>query len=155
SQELQSEFYGFEGYGTYVLPIAQRNDGRETILRVANLREGGGLTNGTLTFSGSGEQGLAGESAVEDLQPWAAGVASAGAAARVPGEWVGSVFITSGADSGVVADRDKVDDQMLLNNTSRPELTGGDENLISATVKYGALVFQEYNFWNTGISVAN
>jgi hypothetical protein len=67
--------------------------------------------------------------------------------------WVGNAFITSNAPIGAIAERYKVETEMLLTNVSRPVINGGNGG--PQTTSYAPLVFQNYNFWNTGISVAN
>ncbi|MEX2426599.1 MAG: hypothetical protein WD401_07535, partial [Thermomicrobiaceae bacterium] len=138
--------------GTYVLPIAQNNNGWETTIRIAHFGDyddfNDSLVNVTATLYGSAGQGVAGQSAVVNLQIRPGGIASFDLSDHVGDDWVGSVFITSSAPIGAVAERSKSEEQMLVMNTSRPEN-------FETEIQYAPLVFKEYNFWNTGISVAN
>ena len=99
-------------------------------------------------------------------------------------EFVGSAYITANAPLGAVAERYKAETNMLMHNVSRPveqpflfppngflpngPLTGEGSDVsqeaapivpimgpMNRTSAVAPLIFQNYNFWNTGISVAN
>lgn len=137
---------------TWVLPIAQTNNGWRTILRVASFGAMtdsiDGATDVKLTFHGSSEQGFAGESWRLSKRIDAGEVATVDLSDYVPDDFVGSVFIESSAAIGAVAERMKSGDRMLLTNVSRPKSIDGN-------LQYAPLIFRDYNQWNTGISVAN
>ncbi|TVR75974.1 MAG: hypothetical protein EA415_02040, partial [Sphaerobacteraceae bacterium] len=149
----------------HVLPIVQTNSGWRTELRLASFADEKDPNPGTaytVTLYAAGGQGAAGTSSGEFT-----GVIRGGEVVHIdimdaPGideEWVGNAFITSNAPIGVVANRYKTETNMLLNNVSRPveqvnevslELTAADNHKAIAP-----LIFQNYNYWNTGISIAN
>jgi hypothetical protein len=138
-----------EGFGSFVLPIVQNNSGWDTTVRVANLNDSGNsLTNVTATFYGAGAQGFAGFSTVHNMQIRPGQVESFNISDHVPADWAGSLYLESSADIGAIAHRAKAETDMLITNVSRPESQ-------AANTQYAPLVFQEYNYWNTGISVAN
>ena len=65
-----------------------------------------------------------------------------------PSGWVGSATITSNTSIGAVAERAKNETDMLIMNVSQnPDFAGGVES--------APLVFDNWELWNTGISVAN
>jgi hypothetical protein len=137
--------------GMYVLPIVQTNNDWNTHIRVANLGESGGSTPITVTLYEAGGQGADGPSSGEFIQSLAPGQIASFNIMDAPGVdegWVGSAFITSNAPVGAVAERVKAETDMLIMNVSRPEFT-------DPQLQIAPLVFQSYNYWNTGISVAN
>jgi hypothetical protein len=131
--------------GQVHLPIVQTNNNWNTIIRATNFdREdnanihillyeaGGGGTIGPF-FQLTGP----GETATFDLRDLG-----------VPEEWVGSATVTGGLPIGAIAERVKVETNMLLINTSRTA-----EQFAEKT--YSALIFRDWHHWNTGISIAN
>jgi hypothetical protein len=134
---------------TYILPIVQSNSGWDTEVRVANFDEDGNTAqNVTVDLFPADNQGYGGPAEQVQLNIPAGGVESFTISDVMGDGWVGSAFIQSGSLVGAVAERFKAEDSMLVTNVSRPEFEGDDEH-------YAALVFKGYNFWNTGISIAN
>jgi hypothetical protein len=131
--------------GEVYLPIAQTNNKWNTIIRATNFdREdnanihillheaGGGGTIGPF-FQLTGP----GETASFDLRDLG-----------VPAGWVGSATVTGGLPIGAIAERIKVETDMLLINTSRAAGQFAEKT-------YAALIFRDWHHWNTGISIAN
>lgn len=144
---------------TQILPIVQSNSGWDTRIRIASFAGEADPNPGTaytVTLYEAGGQGSAGPSSGEFT-----GVIRGGETVSIdimdaPGiseGWVGNAFITSNAPVGAVAERYKEETEMLVTNVSRPVINGGNGG--PQTTSYAALVFQNHNFWNTGISVAN
>ncbi len=149
----------------HILPIVQTNNGWNTELRIASFadeNDPNASTAYTVTLYEAGGQGAAGTSSGEFT-----GVIRGGEVKHIdimdaPGideGWVGNAFITSNAPIGVVAERYKNENDMLLSNVSRPveqvnvnDPNGGPADNHKAIAP---LVFQNYNYWNTGISIAN
>ena len=149
----------------HILPIVQTNSGWNTELRIASFADENNPnanTAYTVTLYEAGGQGAAGTSSGEFT-----GVIRGGEVVHIdimdaPGideGWVGNAFITSNAPIGVVAERYKTENDMLLSNVSRPveqvnvnDPNGGPADNHKAIAP---LVFQNYNYWNTGISIAN
>lgn len=150
-----SESASLESIGTgrqsdFVLPIVQTNSGWDTTIRVANMNpDGNSLANATVTLYESGGQGFAGPSEVINLQIRPGGVENIVLSDYIGAGWVGSAYIESSAYIGAIAERHKAETNMLLSNVSRPITEPAMTDL------FAPLVFKEYNFWNTGISVAN
>jgi hypothetical protein len=139
----------FSGNSAYILPIVQSNSGWDTEVRVANFDEDGNTAqNITVDLFPADNQGYGGPAEQVLLNVPAGGVGSFLVSDIMGDGWVGSAYIQSGSLTGAVAERFKVEDSMLVTNSSRPEHEGDDEH-------YAALVFKGYNFWNTGISIAN
>ncbi|MDI3340021.1 MAG: DUF4815 domain-containing protein [Sphaerobacter sp.] len=142
-----------EGQSRWVVPIVQTNNGWNTELVITNVS--GKTTSVNATFYAEGGQGFAGpsvailsgetlaagESVLVDLKEWG-----------FPEGEVGSVWVD--ATNAVVAGafRAKPSTDMMLTTLAQPRT---DENDPGATLKYGPLVFRDYNGWNTGINIAN
>ncbi len=146
---------------THMLPIVQTNDGWNTEIKIASFageNDPNPGTSYTITFYESGGQGSAGPSSgsySEQIKGGEVHTIDITDIAGIDEGWVGNAFITSNAPVGAVAERFKAEDEMLLTNVSRPVLT--DDNGFNQVqdIAYAPLVFQQYNNWNTGISVAN
>jgi outer membrane protein assembly factor BamB len=144
---------------TQILPIVQTNDGWDTKIRIASFAgeaDPNPATAYTVTLYEAGSQGSAGPSSGEFTGLIRGGETVSIDIMDAPGideGWVGNAFITSNAPIGAIAERYKVETEMLLTNVSRPVINGGNGG--PQTTSYAPLVFQNYNFWNTGISVAN
>ncbi len=144
---------------TQILPIVQTNSGWDTKVRIASFAGEGNpnpTTAYTVTLYEAGGQGSAGPSSGEFTGLIAGGETVSIDIMDAPGineGWVGNAFITSNAPIGAIAERYKTETEMLLTNVSRPVINGGNGG--PQTTSYAPLVFQNYNFWNTGISVAN
>lgn len=141
-------------YDEYVLPIVQTNNGWNTALRIASFgkeSDPNSLVSFTVTFYEAGGQGIAGGASGSYSGTMAAGdVASLDLKHDLgfEDEWVGSAYITANTPIGAVADRYKPVTDMLLNTVSRPVEHGTEQQV-------APLIFQNYNFWNSGISIAN
>jgi hypothetical protein len=137
---------------TWILPVVQRNNGWETILRLSAF---GAVEDGTrsssdvvLTFRGSGSDGFANDRWEHTLELAPGETESLEISEIVPDGFVGSVSIEYDGLIGAIAERYKTEDHMLLTNVSRP--LAHDQ-----TLQYAPLIFRQYHDWNTGISVAN
>ena len=145
---------------TQILPIVQTNDGWDTKIRIASFAGEANpnpATAYTVTLYEAGSQGSAGPSSGEFTGLIRGGETVSIDIMDAPGideGWVGNAFITSNAPIGAIAERYKVETEMLLTNVSRPVINGGEQGGPQST-SYAPLVFQNYNFWNTGISIAN
>jgi hypothetical protein len=139
----------FEGIGdTLFLPIAQTNNNWNTLIRVSNFDPAFGTQiDLTLHPAGGGaplgpfsNPAFQGDTVTFDLLDLG-----------VPPEWVGSAEITSDPERqiGAVAERIKVETNMLLMNTSRSA-----EQPVSSS-GFAPLIFRDWNFWNTGVSIGN
>jgi hypothetical protein len=142
----------------HMLPIVQTNNNWNTIIRVANF--GDTTTPVTVTFYesfGAGATGTsagsftenigAGEVATFDLVEL--GFADEAVVDDPVNDWVGTAFISANQPVGAAVERIKTETDMLIMNTSQPM------GLDFPDFQAAPLVFQEFNFWNTGISVAN
>lgn len=131
--------------GEVYLPIAQTNSNWNTIIRATNfdtqdtanihvtLHEaaGGGTLGPYFELTGPGE------TASFDLRDLG-----------VPDDWIGTVVVTGGLPIAAVAERIKIETNMLMMNTSR------SWDQVGKTT-FAALIFRDWNDWNTGVSVAN
>ncbi|MBX6723770.1 MAG: hypothetical protein IRY92_11145, partial [Dactylosporangium sp.] len=132
-------------------PIVQTNNGWNTEIFITNVS---GKTNSvSATFYAAGGQGYAGE-----------GEMLLSGKTLASGETVRVDLLDYGFEEGVVgslwidathavvatAFRHKVETGMMLTTNAQPRHdTEGSE------VKFGPLVFRDYNGWNTGINIAN
>jgi hypothetical protein len=134
------------GIGAAVfLPIAQTNNNWNTLIRVSNFDPAFGTqVELTLHPAGGGaplgpfiKPASQGETVTFDLLDLG-----------VPQEWIGSAEITSDPERqiGAAAERIKVETNMLLMNASR---STGEQTT------FAPLIFRDWNFWNTGVSVGN
>jgi hypothetical protein len=138
----------------HILPIVQTNSGWNTIVRIGSFaaeNDPNANVSYTVTLYESGGQGGAGTSSgVFTGQVRGGEVASIDILAdpAIDEGWVGNAYITANAPIGAVAERYKDETDMLLTNVSRPV----DQ---AQSTQVAPLVFQNYNNWNSGISVAN
>jgi hypothetical protein len=141
---------------SWSLPIVQTNNGWQTVLFLTNFDPGPGNCSVNVDLYAA-EQGAShpsdghfsrllrvGETWKIDLvndYDWPTG-------------WVGTAFITADCPLGVVAERLKAAQpwgtpvNMAITNVAQP--TFGNWSVV-----YAPLVYQAYNGWNTGISIAN
>ena len=139
---------------THILPIVQSNSGWNTVIRIASFageRDPNATVSYTVTLYESGGQGAAGQSAGVFTGSIAGGEVEhidITADENIGEGFVGNAYITANAPIGAVAERYKVQDDMLLTNTSRQLDSMSDSQV-------APLIFQNYNNWNSGISVAN
>jgi hypothetical protein len=144
--------------GQHVLPIVQTNNFWNTEIRVANFSDTTTPVTVTLYEAfGAGATGTSAGSFVENIPPYSVATFDLGdlGFADPPytdpdpvNNWVGTAYISSNQPVGAVAERVKAQTDMLVMNRSQPMGEGGG-------FQAAPLVFQEYNFWNTGISVVN
>ena len=138
----------------HILPIVQTNTGWNTMIRIGSFaaeNDPNASVSYTVTLYEAGGQGAAGgSSGTFTGQIRGGGVASIDVLAdpAIDEEWVGNAYITANAPIGAVAERYKDETDMLLTNVSRPVETASE-------LQVAPLVFQNYNNWNSGISVAN
>ena len=161
----------------HILPIVQNNTGWQTEIRLASFGDEGSNTNYTIELFGTGDG--AGDDSFSTSGTFHSGEVrhySISDLVDVDEGWVGSAYITANAPVGAVAERYKNETDMLLTNVSRPveqpfvvdnsetgngsvdrqaEAAGPELIYADNHRAIAPLVFQEYNFWNTGISVAN
>ena len=131
--------------GQVHLPIAQTNSNWNTIIRATNFDRENNANIHIMLYEAGGGGTLGpffhltgpGQTATFDLRDLG-----------VPAGWVGSATVTGGLPIGAVAERIKVETDMLLINTSR---SAGQ----FAEKTYAALIFRDWHHWNTGISIAN
>jgi hypothetical protein len=134
-------------HGGVSLPIVQTNSNWNTIIRAANFDSQDNANIHILLYeAGTGnmlgpffELTGPGETATFDLR-----------ALGIPDEWVGRAEVIGGLPVGAVAERIKVETNMLLMNTSRH-----NDNQLGQGALFAPLVFRDWNFWNTGISIGN
>jgi hypothetical protein len=131
--------------GQVHLPIVQTNTNWNTIIRATNFdREdnanihillheagGGGMLGPFFQLTGPGE------TASFNLRNLG-----------VPAGWVGSATVTGGLPIGAIAERVKVETNMLLINVSRSSGQFSEK-------AFAPLIFRDWHNWNTGISIAN
>lgn len=131
--------------GEVYLPIAQTNNNWNTIIRATNYdRVDTANIHVTLREAGTGdivgpffELTDPGETSSFDLR-----------SLGVPEGWIGSATVTGGLPIGAVAERVKVEtDMMLMNVAQSTDQVLGD--------KFAALIFRDWHHWNTGIPIAN
>jgi len=131
---------------TWVLPVVQTNNGWNTIIKVANLRNQPNQVTVTLQRSRgvtAGDPTYTLSQTVPAGQIWTIDLSGV-----VPAEWVGAAFVDAQLSGvAVVAERYKPSWRMLLTNEGVPRTT--------ATTRYAPIVFRDYNNWNTGITLVN
>src|SRR5690606_37655780 len=137
-----------------ILPIVQTNNGWNTEIVITNVSGENNSVNAT--FFAAGGQGFAGESVAllsgEALAPGESIKVDLTEDAGFPEGEVGSVWIDSTYPVVAIAFRHKVETEMMLTTVAQPRT---DIEALSPTLKYGPLVFRDYNGWNTGINIAN
>jgi hypothetical protein len=134
-------------HGGVSLPIVQTNSNWNTIIRAANFdTQDNANIHIVLYEAGTGDMlgpffqlTGPGETATFDLQDL-----------EIPDGWIGRAEVIGGLPIGAVAERIKVETNMLLINTSRH-----NHGYAGQGVLFAPLVFRDWNFWNTGISIAN
>ncbi|MCM8749408.1 Ig-like domain-containing protein [Thermomicrobiaceae bacterium CFH 74404] len=131
----------------WVIPVIQTNNEWRTAIKVTNVSRRGDLS---VTLTLRRNQGLSAGQAVYTLsqtlgngQTWTIDLNSV-----APPEWVGSAWIDAGDEVVAVAERYKPSWKMALTTEAAPR--DG-----APTTLYGALIFREYNGWNTGINLVN
>ncbi|ACZ39393.1 Ig-like domain-containing protein [Sphaerobacter thermophilus] len=138
----------------WVIPIVQTNNGWNTAIVITNVSGANNSVNAT--FYAAGGQGFAGPSVAllsgETLGPGESIVVDLREDAGFPDEEVGSVWIDATRAVVAMAFRNKPSTEMMLTTVAQPRT---DNPVVSPTLKYGPLVFRDYNGWNTGINIAN
>ncbi|MCS7294548.1 MAG: hypothetical protein NZ761_04040 [Dehalococcoidia bacterium] len=140
--------------GGHVLPIAQTNNGWNSVLHVTNFDARGncGVTV-TLYETPTGYSDPSFGQFTKLLrrgETWHIDLAAQG----VPAGWIGQVWIDSDCRIAATVDRVKPAQpwgdpvNMALTNQALPQERGN-------TIQALPLIFQAYNGWNTGISIAN
>ncbi|MCM8750465.1 hypothetical protein NET02_15045, partial [Thermomicrobiaceae bacterium CFH 74404] len=143
---------GETGQWNWAFPIVQTNNGWNSVIHVTNFSEvdSCGIT---VTFyqspSGSSDPSLgsfttlldAGEMVDIDLlaEGFPTGV----------NEWVGQAWVSADCAIAATVDRLKDEEDMALTLIPQPRVDTG------TYAKYGPLVFENFNGWNTGITMAN
>mgnify|MGYP000656047131 CR=1 FL=1 len=144
----------FAGQRNLVFPIVQTNNGWNSVLHITNFDAAGNCSvTVTLYQSPSGFSDPSYGQFIRLLargETWHIDLAAQG----VPAGWVGQAWVSSDCDVAATVDRVKAAQpwgdpvNMALTNQALPTPAG---NLTQAL----PLVFQAYNGWNTGISIAN
>ena len=133
----------------YVLPIVQTNNDWNSMIRLANFGGGTGSPEYTVTIYEEGSSGVLGDSVGSFTGSIGPGeIATYDLSDIVEPGFVGSAYIETAVNTGAIVERVKTVDDMLLLTPSRPV-----QQDVTTTV--APLIFQDYNFWNTGISAAN
>jgi hypothetical protein len=138
----------------YVVPIVQTNDGWNTRLRIANFgpeRMSPSSSSVNISFYAAG-----GDGADDNPDAIHSGAVRSGGVLSVDlledtqlgTGFVGVAFLNSNEPLGIVAERYKVSDQMLIMNTGRGEA-------MDQSRQVAPLIFRNFNSWNSGISVVN
>jgi hypothetical protein len=133
----------------YVVPIVQTNNRWNTQIRLTNFSDAG-TTPYSITIYEAGGSGALGPSVGQFTGSFAGGdtVTYNLLDEGFPEEFVGTAFIETNAPVGAVAERVKDFTDMLIMTTSRPVFQDAGDHV-------APLVFQDWNFWNTGIATAN
>jgi hypothetical protein len=144
---------GYSGYTELqtgkqvVLPIVQTNNGWNTVIRVRlHLADGTTADNVTITLREAGGGAPIGfTEQVSDNQVLEFNLLSRG----LPPGFVGSAVVsTANYTVSAIAERYKQSTNMLIINR-------GTRSQECESTQYAPLVFDNYFYWNTGISVAN
>ena len=150
---------GLENQSRWVLPIVQTNNGWNTEFFITNVSGENNSVN--VTFYAAGGQGYAGE-----------GEMILSGEVLASGETVRVNLLDYGFDEGVVgslwidathavvatAFRHKPETGMMLTTNAQPrhdQNLGSPFEFLNPMLKFGPLVFRDYNGWNTGINIAN
>ena len=135
----------------WVLPIVQTNNNWNTEIVITNVSGANNSVNAT--FYAAGGQGFAGPSVAllsgQTLGPGESIVVDLREDAGFPEGEVGSVWIDATHAVVAAAFRNKPSTEMMLTTVAQPRYDNG------ADVRFGPLVFRDYNGWNTGINIAN
>ncbi|MFS8533477.1 MAG: hypothetical protein FWJ91_17135, partial [Sphaerobacter thermophilus] len=138
----------------WIIPIAQTNNNWNTAIVITNISDQNNSVNAT--YYAAGGQGFAGPSVAllsgQTLGPGESIVVDLREDAGFPDEEVGSVWIDATRAVVAMAFRNKPSTEMMLTTVAQPRT---DNPVVSPTLKYGPLVFRDYNGWNTGINIAN
>ncbi|MGV2385136.1 MAG UNVERIFIED_CONTAM: hypothetical protein LOD86_07700, partial [Thermobifida fusca] len=138
----------------WVLPIVQTNNNWNTAIVITNISDQNNSVNAT--YYAAGGQGFAGPSVAllsgQTLGPGESIVVDLREDAGFPDEEVGSVWIDATRAVVAMAFRNKPSTEMMLSTVAQPRT---DDAEFSPTLKFGPLVFRDYNGWNTGINIAN
>ncbi|MBX6723009.1 MAG: hypothetical protein IRY92_07220, partial [Dactylosporangium sp.] len=138
----------------WVIPIVQTNNNWNTAIVITNISDQNNSVNAT--YYAAGGQGFAGPSVAllsgQTLGPGESIVVDLREDAGFPDEEVGSVWIDATRAVVAMAFRNKPSTEMMLSTVAQPRT---DDAEFSPTLKFGPLVFRDYNGWNTGINIAN
>mgnify|MGYP001347355106 CR=1 FL=1 len=138
----------------YVFPIVQTNNGWDSVLHITNF--GNGLCPVTVTLyeSPSGYSDPSFGTFTETLAPgqtWHIDLLAEG----VPAEWVGQAWVSASA-CPVAATVDRIKATQPWGDPVNMALTNQAMRVDDGnTTQALPLIFQSYNGWNTGISIAN
>jgi hypothetical protein len=144
----------FAGQRNLVFPIVQTNNGWNSVLHITNFDTRGSCSvTVTLYQSPSGFSDPSFGQFIRLLgrgETWHIDLAAQG----VPAGWVGQAWVSSDCDVAATVDRLKPTQpwgdpvNMALTNQALPTQAGN-------TVQALPLIFQAFNGWNTGMSIAN
>lgn len=135
----------------WVLPIVQTNTDWNTLITIANL--GAASTDVTLKLYAAGNQNGVDGAEMTFAQRITPGNVWTMDALEALGQtgWVGFARITANGDVGVIARRVKPTAEMAMTNVGI-----ATSNLAAGAYRSAApLLFNAYNGWNTGITLAN
>ncbi len=141
----------------WVLPIAQTNNGWDSILRITNVSSQDALVNAYWYPAGTGVTSTPvaisvptiASGATESIDLTTMGYAS---------NTVGSVWIDSDVATVALVDRVKASTNMDLTNVAQPRTDNVSFGILGngeARLRYASLVFGGANGWNTGFNIAN
>lgn len=131
--------------GSSVLPIVQTNNNWNTHIRVTNF--GDQTANVEVILNPAGGEGDAPTFNMEIATGDTETLNLLGGENAIPDGWTGSALISADGPVGAIAERAKNETSMLIMNAALP--------VENSSTQYAPLVFQEWNYWNTGISIAN
>ena len=143
---------GETGQWNWAFPIVQTNNGWNSVIHVTNFS---GVDNCgiTVTFyqspSGSSDPSFGSFTTLLDAgQMVDVDLLAEGFPSSV-NDWVGQAWVS--ADCAIAANVDRVKNQtmMALTNVAQPRIDEGPSTV------YAPLVFEDFNGWNTGFSIAN
>ncbi|MCO5177457.1 MAG: hypothetical protein M9890_10895 [Thermomicrobiales bacterium] len=135
----------------WVLPLVQTNSGWNTLITVANLGDTSADTSLKLyAFDNANGPGGAEMTFSRSLAPGEAWTLNAEQVLSRVG-WIGFARLTSNGDLGVIARRIKPSSNMAMTNVGI-----ATSSLAQGSYRTAApLLFNAYNGWNTGITLAN
>ncbi|HUG16820.1 MAG TPA: hypothetical protein VMM78_17570 [Thermomicrobiales bacterium] len=136
----------------WYLPIVQTNSDWNTLIRVANFSEASAIVATVELYPAGNGDGAAGADVIRSRQLLVAESWTIDALQEVGSDWVGFARITVTGEAGVIAQRVKPSASLAITNVA----IAADSQTPSGTFRTLApLLFNAYNGWNTGISLAN
>jgi hypothetical protein len=125
----------------------QTNSGWNTFIRVTNFEDGPGEALVEISLYPAG--GGAAEAVYTSVDIAAGETGTVNLLDHVPPGWVGSALLESQTDVGAIAERVKAETHMLIMNSAK------SVDILTDTQMMAPLVLNNWNSWNTGISIVN